>query len=350
VRRSAFAASFLAPIAAAYEGAVLARNVLYRTGLLRSRRLGRPVISVGNLSVGGSGKTPLVAWLARLLLANGFKPAILTRGYRRKSGRSLVAIAPGMTRCVEPRATGDEPAWLAATLPEVPLVVCANRFRGGQFAEREFAVGSHVLDDGFQHLQLARDVDVVALDVTQNVPGGAMLPAGRLREPLRALARAQLVVLTRTELADAAELDQVIARIHPTPQVFRSRVKIASLVNVASGQRIAPGTLAGVPALAFCGVGNPQAFFADLEHWRFRIAGSVVFPDHHAYSAADTLLLSRRAGECHAEILLTTEKDVMNLPEGWKVPLEAFACAIEIEMLEPGAFENAVLARIRGLA
>ncbi len=341
--------SLLAPIAAGYKGVVLARHALYRRGLLKTRKLSRPVISVGNLSVGGSGKTPLIALLARLLQKNDFKPAILTRGYGRTHGASLVAIPPGLTRFPEPATAGDEPAWLAAALPQVPVVICADRFRAGRFAEKEFGVKSHLLDDGFQHLQLARDLDVVALDVTQNVLKGAILPAGRLREPLSALARAHLVVLTRTELADAANLEHAVSRILPPPQIFRSRVTMASLLNLTSGERAAPEALAGVPVFAFCGIGNPQAFFADLTRWSFRTVGSRAFPDHHIYTGADARRLARQARESHAEILVTTEKDAMNLPAGWKPGLEVFACAIEIEMLEPGAFEQAILARLSGL-
>jgi tetraacyldisaccharide 4'-kinase len=338
--------SLLAPFAAAYTGAVLTRSTLYRRGILKSCKLGRPVISVGNLTVGGSGKTPLVALLARLLLKNGLNPAILTRGYGRQRGPRLIDLPPDTSRSPDPRATGDEPAWLAASLPEVPIVICADRFRAGRFAEKEFGVRSHLLDDGFQHLQLARDVDVVALDVTQDLLRGAILPAGRLREPLRALARAHFVVLTRTELADSATLEQAIARIHPAPQVFSSRVRINSLRNVLSGERIAPEAFAGLPAFGFCGIGNPRAFFADLARWGFRAVGSRAFPDHYIYSMADAALIERLARECHAEILLTTEKDAMNLPSEWKPGVEALACAIQIEMLQPGAFEQAILARI----
>jgi tetraacyldisaccharide 4'-kinase len=341
--------SFLAPLTAAYKWTALARSALYRRGLLRRRKLNRPVLSIGNLSAGGTGKTPLVVLVAKLALRCGLKPAILTRGYGRRRSGGLIALAPAVQRCPNPRETGDEPALLAAALPEVPIVICASRYQAGRYAEDEFHVDVHILDDGFQHLQLARDIDVVALDATQDFSDRAVIPAGRLREPCSALARAQLIVLTRVELAEADGLERAVRRINSSAQVFRSRLSLTSLFNIISSERVAVESFRHRPIFAFCAIGNSSAFFHYLERWGFWVAGRHDFPDHHVYTFADTAVLARRAMELKASALITTEKDVMNLPPGWKSDLDTYACRIEIEIENAAAFEEAVFSRLSGL-
>lgn len=332
----------LTPLSMIYKQAAIARSALYHRGALRSRRLNRPVISIGNLSAGGTGKTPLVALVAKLLLARGLKPAILTRGYRRRRGSRLVALAPSSARSCDPREAGDEPALLAADLPEVPIVICASRYEGGWYAEEHFHIDVHILDDGFQHLQLARDLDVVALDATQGFSDRALLPAGRLREPCSALGRAQIVVLTRTELGDPEPLDKAVRAIHPAVQIFRSHTRLASLIRLASGMRVRPEDFQDKAFFAFCAIGNPSAFFGDLERWAFRIAGRRAFPDHHVYTERETGMLMREATRLQASAFITTRKDVMNLPPGWKPGLDVYAGSIEIEIQNLPAFEQAV--------
>lgn len=337
---------FLSSLAAIYGCASAARVAAYRRGWLKRRSLNRPVISVGNLTTGGTGKTPLVAFVARLLLKRGLKPSILTRGYRRHRGSSLIALEPSSARSPDPRELGDEPALLAAALPEVPIVVCADRYRGGRIAEERFQVNVHLLDDGFQHLQLARDVDIVALDVTQELSDRALLPAGRQREPVEALNRAHLIVLTRVDLGNAGRLEQIVRERHPDVPIFRGRTRLRALRSFSSGQELLPESLEARPVCAFCGVGNPRAFFRNLRQWGFHIVGEHAFPDHHVYSEQDVASLVLSAREAGALTLVTTEKDFANLPADWRADLNAYACVIETEVEEQEAFEQALLARL----
>ena len=335
----------LAPLAAVYGGAASLRSAAYRQGWLKSRRLLRPVVSVGNLTTGGTGKTPLVALLARLLLERGLKPAILTRGYRRASGPSLIALDAAPERRVDPRQVGDEPAWLANELPGVPIVVSSDRYHAGCVAEERFAVDVHVLDDGFQHLRLCRNADIVTIDATQPLSDRAILPAGRQRERTAALKRAHFVILTRTDQADAGPLEALVHEINPRALVFRVRTGLSGWREVATGRRLAADFLQGRALYAFCGIGNPQAFFRDLKRWGFDVCGTKTFSDHHLYSEADLKRLVSCARQSDAT-LVTTEKDVMNLRGDFARGLEAYACRIEPGIEDSVAFVEALLAML----
>jgi tetraacyldisaccharide 4'-kinase len=337
----------LLPLAALFRRGVRFRDIAYARGWLKTRRLDRPVVSVGNLSVGGTGKTPLVMLIAKLLSQRGWNPAILTRGYgRRREGRTVV-LAPAAGRSPDPCEVGDEPALMARALPEVPIVVCADRYRGGRRAEDCFNVGAHLVDDGFQHRALARDVDVVALDTTQELSEQALLPAGRLREPPAALGRAHLVVLTRVELRDPRPLEGQVGRINPRAEIFHAATRLCELVDVRTGRTYPPDAFQGEPIEAFCGIGNPGAFFADLRKWGFSVIGEHSFRDHYVYTDAGLEALKVLARRSHPSALVTTEKDAMNLQSlnrGAEVPI--LACVIRTELLDQRAFEEALLTRL----
>ena len=179
------------------------------------------MVSVGNLSVGGTGKTPLVSLVARVLVAGGHHPCILTRGYGRHRGSGPIFLEPASGRVADARQVGDEPAALATELPNVLIVVSADRWSAGRIAEQRFPVSVHLLDDGFQHLSLYRDLDIVLLDVTRPSSELALLPAGRWREPFSALRRAQWVVLTRSELGDVGVWQAQVEAVHPRARIFR---------------------------------------------------------------------------------------------------------------------------------
>ncbi len=356
----------LRPLAVAFRLGVELRVAAYREGWLKTRRLNHPVVSVGNLTVGGTGKTPLVALIAGTLLNRGWKPSILTRGYGRRSPRrQIIAIEPNPRRLPDPREVGDEPALLARTVPQVPIVVSADRYQAGRLAEDRFDIDVHLLDDGFQHLTLARDLDVVVLDSTQEISDRALLPAGRMREPCSALKRAHVVVLTRVELGDPATLENCVHSINPRARVFRSATALCGLTQVASSaiglgkahppqgalHPMAPGCAEvnsdqSEPVFAFCGIGNPPAFFEDLRSWGFNVIDQSAFPDHHAYSAAELKRLGARARKAGAVALLTTEKDAMNLPPIWESEVPVLACVIQTDMCEAEAFEEALMGRL----
>lgn len=331
------------PLAAGYQLGVALRGAAYRRGWFRTRRLSRPVVSVGNLTVGGTGKTPLVAYLAERLLERGWKPAILTRGYGRRSGAPLIAVNPAPGRAPDPREIGDEPALVARKLPEIPIVVGADRYRAGFLAESRFGVDVHILDDGFQHLALAREADLVVLDVTEKLTEGALLPAGRLREPWTALQRAHLIVLSRTELGDAAKMEGQVRRINPRAKIFRTATRLSKVLDVAGGTLADPEEWKGKATVAFCGIGNPCAFFADTRRWGFAVGEEKSFGDHHVYDAGELDRLAARARGSGASALITTEKDVMNFPPGWNPGFPVGACVIRTEFSEPETFEAALV-------
>ena len=339
----------LTPLALGFRLGVALRGAAYRRGWCKTHRLNRPVVSVGNLTAGGAGKTPLVRLIAQRLLNRGWSPSILTRGYDRRRGAEIIVLEPGPERRAGAREVGDEPALLARALPKVPIVIGANRYRAGRLAEERFPVDVHLLDDGFQHWALERDVDVVALDVTQEFSEWALLPAGRLREPCAALERAHIVVLTRTELGDAPALEARLSRINPRARVFLSTTTLRGFVDAQSGGPFPVQDLRGEPLGAFCGIGNPRAFFADVRQWGFSVVFEKAFPDHHVYSPADLHRVATRAREAGAVALLTTEKDVVNLPPGWSCEIPLAACVIEMEICEAAAFEDALLGRLEAV-
>jgi len=267
-----------------FGAAVGARNALYNRGVLPSRRLGRPVISVGNLSVGGSGKTPFVLLLGELLSQRGIGFDVLSRGYGRRT-RGVAVVDPGGA----PRDFGDEPLLIARKL-QVPVVIGEDRFSAGRLAEERFPSRLHLLDDGFQHRALARDFDIVL--VTPEDAHDRLLPAGRLREPLSALARADAVVLTSGAPEDVFPLEgKLVWRAHRT---------------------IAPCDLPAHP-LAFCGIARPQNFFVQLRNAGVELAAEASFRDHHQYTEKDVRDLMAMATRSEADGFVTTEKDAVNL-------------------------------------
>lgn len=293
-----------------YGAGARARAAAYQRGWLRRRHLGRPVISIGNLTAGGTGKTPLVRWAAERLSQQGFQPAILTRGYRREKGPDAIVIPPKEGRVPEPREVGDEAAWLARMLPQVPIGVSADRFHTGEMIAENYPVDVFVLDDGFQHWPLARDLDVVALDAMRGISDNEILPAGLQREPVSALERADVVVITRAELVDAGRLEEfhaLVRGVGPEVVMVEARNRLEYLRDVANGTEAPADTYEGQPVHGFCGIGNPDAFFRDLRLWGFDVVRESVFPDHHVYR---DLNFARDGG---VAAFLTTEKDAMNL-------------------------------------
>jgi tetraacyldisaccharide 4'-kinase len=336
----------LLPLAGLYAAGARLRRRAFERGWLKSSRLFRPVISVGNLTVGGSGKTPLVALIAETLLHHNFKPAILTRGYGRERAAALIALGPRSHQAPDALTVGDEPALLARSLPQIPIIICADRFRAGQFAEERFEVDLHILDDGFQHLSLARDLDLVAIDVTQNVLDDAVLPAGRLREPASALARADVIVLTRTEIRDPAAIEKQVREVNASAPIFACETRLHHVIEARSGHALDAEDYRRRPVCAFCAIGNPAAFFSDLRRWGFNPVAEVSFRDHHVYAREDIRRINSAASEKGATAFITTEKDMMNIGAKLEFELPLLACAVRAEISERDQFEQVLLAGI----
>ncbi len=273
--------SMIDPIGALFGSGVALRNTLYDRQILKSYKLTRPVVSIGNISVGGSGKTPFVLALGGLLKERGIEFDVLSRGYGRSSKETAIVDPSGT-----PEQFGDEPLLIARKL-QVPVIVGADRYQAGLLAEEKFAAKLHLLDDGFQHRRLHRDFDVVMLPDSDLA--GILLPFGRLREPLGALNRADAVVVG----PDTRRPKQ--ARL-----AWRARRHIHYVDSRAT-------------TVAFCGIARPQQFFAGLKQLGMDLAATVPFSDHHRYQRRDIDRLLRIKTQTRAKEFITTEKDAINL-------------------------------------
>jgi tetraacyldisaccharide 4'-kinase len=294
---------FLSPV---YARAAEWRRAWYARHPEARRRLDRPVISVGNLAVGGSGKTPVVATLARWFISHGERPSVLSRGYARRTADDGVVVVSDGTSVLEPVArSGDEPQMLARTLSGVPVLVSADRYLAGRIAERRFNCTLHLLDDGFQHLALARDIDLLLVapeDLDERV-----LPAGRLREPLTAAPAADALLVTGTDQERAA----VASRLQMSTAFRVAASYGAARLLTPFGSLLPP--MAGMRALAVAGIARPRRFFEAVRRQGWDIVQEIAFRDHHWFDATDLKRMLATARAANADVILTTEKDAMRL-------------------------------------
>jgi len=306
-----------------FRALVRLRLVLFRFHLLPRRRLPVPVISVGNLTAGGSGKTPLVIALAEALTQRGYRVAVVSRGFGGRRSEDPAVVHDGARLRMAPAETGDEPVMIAEALTDIPIVVGRNRANAGQLAIKHFSPNLILLDDGFQHLRLARDVDILTFhgDVP---PERHLLPLGLLREPWRSLRRAHAVVITSGRGRYAGELEMRIRRIAPRIAVYHCARRAASLREFSSGTQHPLSALAGRRVFAFAGIAYPETFFAMLEELGGLLVHSMVFPDHYSYSPEDVTEVMSAAREADAA-LITTAKDGVRLRG---LTIEGFACLI----------------------
>ncbi len=297
--------------------------------------LARPVVSVGNLSVGGTGKTPVVAALAARLVAMGERPAILSRGYRRTEDAAGVVVVSDGTRVLAPvSCAGDEPLMLARAVRGAVVCVSPDRYLSGLLAERVLGATVHLLDDGFQHVRLARDLDVLVTSPGE-IPDGRVLPMGRLREPMDAAARAGLLVVMGAT-ADAAASEARMLGIRLACGAVR-RLGVPQPVFVP-----APALGAGDRVVTACGVAHPQRFVRDLLAEGWSIAESVTFPDHHPYTPADLARLSAVLARTGAMAILTTDKDAVRFEAAGVTPFPLFRVPMAIDFEPSGLLFEAV--------
>jgi tetraacyldisaccharide 4'-kinase len=335
---------FLWPVGWLYGKIADIRNGLYDRGVLRTYDLGAKTISIGNISAGGTGKTPLVAHVAEILADAGEKVCVLTRGYgRQSSGRVLVSN--GERLLVNARTGGDEPSELARKLIGKAIVVAdADRVSAAAWANKNFGVTAFVLDDGFQHRRAKRDLDIVCVDSTIPLSFARMLPYGHLREPIGNIKRANAVVLTRAELSTSIEdFALTVRKINSIVPVFRAKAKFRPLKTLGrflagdaanSELRITPQTF------AFCGLGNPRSFLTMLaEHGS---TGSVQFPDHHRYTQKNIQEIEEGARRKGCDALVTTAKDAVKL-EGLTFEMPCIVAEMETVINDPDGFRELVL-------
>lgn len=311
------------------------RNALYDKGVLDVFDLGARVISVGNLTTGGTGKTPLVAYITNLLHDRGETVCILTRGYGRKDPKQRVVVTDGKQILTDAEHAGDEPFELAKRLlGKVVIIADADRVSAGEWAKRKFGVSVFILDDGFQHRKVKRYLDIVCIDSTDPFGGGKMLPAGRLREQKVGLDRADVVIVTRANIGTGiAVLRSSIADLNPFAPIFTSETAISGVVELKALQSRKPPDRREIKeqkVFAFCGIGNPEIFFKQLWQDGFETGGSMTFRDHHNYSQKDIDEIERLARKSSSEILLTTAKDAVKLQE---LEFTLVCYVVEIEMV-----------------
>ena len=294
------------------------RSRLYEGGVFETHDLGARTISVGNITAGGTGKTPLVNYVAGLLAERGEKVCILTRGYGRQNPNQGVLVSDGKEVLADVRQAGDEPYELARKLIGKAIVIAdANRVSAAKWAKNKFDVTTFVLDDGFQHRRAKRDVDIVCLDATDPFGGEKMLPAGRLREPLHNLKRADIIILMRADLdLQLFNLQSDIKRLATNTAVFeaeKSIVAVCPLDKLFGNASVSTGISLPSNSFAFCGLGNPQNFYHTLNQAGAKLAGIRPFPDHHKYNQSDVVDLEKEASATGATSFLTTAKDAVKL-------------------------------------
>lgn len=321
------------------------RALGYARGLVSSHKLRVPVISIGNLTLGGTGKTPTVLWLAEALQKMGRHPAILSRGYGSETEETVNVVSDGKSLLLDPAAGGDEPVMLARRLPTVPVLSGRRRYPLGVHAEQELGADVMILDDGFQHLALQRDLNILLIDHRSPLGNGHVFPAGALREPPRdASRRADAVIITRYQEGEPElELKELLGIERP---VMKTRMVPGRLVNLNDGSAIDWPGFEGKRVAAFCGIAQPSDFFETLSGAGMDLCLRQEFPDHFDYEGPYLNELMQAAESKGAEAVITTEKDAVKI-EGREFPLPVWYVEMRLEFVKG---EEVLLELIKGLA
>ncbi len=323
-----------------YGGAVRARSLFYSLGLFKTRTLACPVISIGNITVGGTGKTPLVMALAKGLMEKGISVAILSRGYKRKR-ISKPIVSDGEAIFLSPQESGDEPFLMARVCRGIPVLVGKDRFTNGRIALQQFGVRGLLLDDGYQHLALHRDINILLIDSHIGFGDHTLLPRGILREPLSHLRRTDIFLLTKVENPQTVQpLERKIHQIHPSSQVFHSHYEPVSLVSPNDDEEELD-SLKGRKILALSGIANPVYFSSLLRKCGAEIIGEAVFPDHHPYTPEDLSSVEEKSRR--ADYIVATEKDMVKLKELGIRHLPIRALRVEMKIWEENEFYQRVM-------
>ena len=319
-----------------YSAILCARFFLYRAGILKTRRLKCRVISVGNLTLGGVGKTPAVMMIAELLRQKGFKPAIISRGYKGKMEGKTGVVSDGQKVLLTAEVAGDEPVMMARRLQNVPIIVGRNRYRAGKLAQEKFGADTLVLDDAFQHLALHRDLNILLCDEERPFGNGVVFPAGDLREPGSQCRRADLIALTRCSATQTPgrQTPEAIEELElASAPVVKTALRLESFHRADTDATMQPESLRGKKVAAFCGIGRPDDFIKTLETAGAKVVCQKAFPDHHRFSAGDINSLEGQAKANGAQFFVTTEKDAVKL-EGLTFSLPLLVARIGIIFLE----------------
>ena len=323
------------PVAPVYSAAMRLREYMYRQGLLSSYTFTVPVISVGNLTLGGTGKTPMVQYIARLLQREGYRPAVVSRGYGGKARGRVNIVSDGAQQLLDAAMAGDEPRFLAETLPGVPVLTGVVRRLAVQQAQA-MGVDVVILDDGFQHLQVVRDINLVLFNADRLAGNSRVFPGGELREPVAALHRATHFILTginERNLDRAQQFSLLLGKKFPNISVLQAGYIAGGLVRAAGGalDESVADAMPHLAAFAFCGIAHPASFQRTLQEQGIQLAGFRPLADHQDYSERLIGALLAEAKRAAADCLITTEKDLVKLaPVAHRLPLPLYGLRMQV--------------------
>ena len=330
-----------------YSAIITMRVRFYQWGLFRTHRLSCKVISIGNITLGGAGKTPMTIYLAKTLYRLGFRVVILSRGYKGQLEQSCSIITDGKTVFMDPETAGDEPYLMAEKLTGIPIVVGKNRYECGQLAIKKFTPQVILLDDAFQHLSLYRDINIVLMDFTRPLGNRHVIPRGLLREPAPNVDRSDLVILTRADIDHSHS--QTVPYVGNKP-VFRCRHEPDQLMHTDDNGNIvlfSPDKLTNQKVYAFSGIANNYDFVQMLSGLQYQITGSSGFDDHHNYSDFDLETIAANAQNSSAKFIVTTEKDYVKIVKKINWPLPIFALGIKLNFgLDSQKFESIIQSKM----
>ena len=322
-------------LAGIYGLGARARRRLYAQGWLQTKCLPAPVISVGNLTVGGTGKTPMTACLARLLQGQGYKVAILSRGYG-GTARGVTCISDGLNIYQKPPDAGEEAFWLARAVPGVAVYTAPDRYAAGLAAWREVKPDFFLLDDGFQHFQLHRDLDVVLLDADAPFGNGCLLPRGPLREPVATLNAADVLIITRYQPERHQDRLRLIKEKFPGKTMLTAAIMPTAARLFPADREVPLPEMKNQKLFAFAGLARPQVFYQSLRDLGVELPGCRDFPDHYAFSHQDLEVLVKEAQILGAAALITTTKDWARLGENWAYPLPLYVLDVAARLEDGG--------------
>jgi tetraacyldisaccharide 4'-kinase len=341
------------PFSPLYSLLMHLRSIFYQKGFLKQFKFEVPVISVGNLVLGGTGKTPLVYHIAGLLQQQGYKPAILSRGYKGTATDAINIVSTASDILLGADEAGDEPRLLAEKLPGVPVITGRKRYATGRFAIDSFGADILILDDGYQHLALQRNIDLLLFNSQRGLGNGHVLPGGDLREPLSALDRASAFVVSTLNgpvSGSTANITSLLMTRYPEKPLFTASYQPDNfLLQLYKGrsETIPLDEILPKPMYGFCGIANPDTFKTTLENSGIKLSGFKNFPDHHKYSPADTRQLLENARLSNAEGLITTEKDLVKLRHIF--PAEITLLALPVRLRLSDDFDLFLTSHLKGV-
>ena len=348
--------AFLKALSLVFGAVVAVRALLFRVGVLRRYPLGIQVISIGNVTAGGTGKTPVTEIFARTLAAEGRRVAILSRGYRRKEAplwmrlftqvvSKPLVVSDGRRILLDAATGGDEPYMLASNLPGVAVVVDRDRVKAGRYAIKRLGCDTLILDDGFQYQRLRHSVEVVLVDSTNPFGNGNLLPRGILREPARHLKRADIVFLTKCR-GDVSAVREEVRRLNPTAEIVECNHVPKSLRDVWSREELPLSWLEGRTACTLSGIASPRGFEDSLRRLGAKVVWCERYADHHRYDASEVLYALNRTADMGADALVTTEKDAVRFPRFEATPVRCLYLRIAIEIISGADSFRSVIDRI----